>query len=1417
MKKILGLDLGTNSIGWAVVNEAETPEERASIIKLGVRVNPLTADEKKFFSTGKGISVNAARTLKHGQRLNLFRYKLRRKILIESLIENNIITNKTLLAEVGNNTTYETYKIRAKSASEMISLEEFARVLLMINKKRGYKSSRKTKSSETETGQIIDGKDIAVHLQVNNVTPGEYAYSLLLKSEKISHLDFYRSDLQSEFDKIWCFQQLFYPEILTTELKQELENKNSKQTWVICKDPFNIVGIKREKKGNDLKIENYKFRVEGLTRQLDLEQLAIVLQEINSQITNSSGYLGEISDKSKILFINKQTIGQYLYNQITTNPNYSTKNQIFYRQDYESEFNTIWDCQAKFHTQLTSELKNEIKDIIIFYQRKLKSQKGLVSFCEFESQTKEFEIDGKIKKRTVGSKVCPKSSPIFQEFKIWQILNNIEVSGKVIEGSNNELDLFDENRNTKFKYGKRLLTEDEKNTLYREISIKESITDKEALKLLFINHKNLKLNYNKIDGNRTQATLFDAYNKIIYRSGHGEHDFKKLESSKIIKIVEEVFSALDFNINILNFNPCLLGKELEKQESYQLWHLLYSYEGDNSISGNEKLINLIQNKWGFDKEYATILANINLQDDYGSLSAKAMKKILPHLINGKQYDEACLSAGYNHSARSLTKEQIDNKILVDKLDLLQKNSLRNPVVEKILNQMINLVNELIATYGRPDEIRVELARELKKSAKEREQATSDISIQTKAHENIKKILEEEFGLKHISKNDIIRYRLYEELASNGYKTLYSNIQIKKSEIFSNNYDIEHIIPKALIFDDSFSNKTLEISSINKEKGKMTALDYVAYKYGEEGLEQYKNRIQDLSKSKHISLAKYNKLLKKGCDIGEGFINRELRDTQYIAIKAREILESVSKHVVATTGSITDRLRNDWGLVDVMKELNFPKYDALGLTEIIETRDGKRIKKIKDWTKRNDHRHHAMDALTVAYTKQAYIQYLNNLSARYKEEATSKNEVSQKSILGIENKHLIRDDKKLKFIAPTDNFRAEAKYHLEDILISIKAKNKVVTSNINITKKSNENNRVKQLTPRGQLHEESIYKTIKRPIVQLDKVNNKFDIDKISTVTSSLYRQLLLNRLNENNNDPKKAFGGKNSLDKKPIYINGKDGETMPIEVKTITLENIFTKRVIISEKINIDNVIDNNIRKILSNRLKEFKGNRKDAFSNLDTNPIWLNKEKNISIKRVQVKAKVSNADPIHFKCNNLGEFILDKNNSKIPTDYIVTGNNHHAAIFRDDKGNLQEHMVSFMEATQSALLGFPIVDINYNNELGWEFLFTLKQNEYFVFPRYKTTENEAGETEDILIFDPNDIDLLDPNNYSIISPNLFRVQKISSKYYNFRHHLETTVDNEDLILKNITWKRIRSLNELNSVIKVRINHIGQIVSTGEY
>lgn len=1379
MKRILGLDLGTTSIGWALVNEAENNNEASSIVRLGVRVNPLTVDEKSNFEKGKAITTNADRQLRHGARINLQRYKLRRQNLHDCLQKQGWLGTEAMYEE-GKASTFETYKLRAKAAEEEISLHEFARVLFMLNKKRGYKSNRK--ANNKEDGQLFDGMTIAKKLYEEHLTPAEYSLQLLNKGKKFTQ-GYYRSDLNAELEKIWDEQKKYYPEILTDEFKQQLEGKTKTNTSKIFLGKYGIYSA--DLKGLDRKLQPLKWRVEALQQQVDKEVLAFVISDLKGQIANTSGLLGAISDRSKELYFNKQTVGQYLWASLEENPHISIKNKPFYRQDYLDEFEKIWETQAAFHKQLTPELKQEIRDIIIFYQRPLKSKKSLISVCELEQRKVKATIDGKEKEITIGPKVAPKSSPVFQEFRIWQNLNNV----LLIDNDTNE---------------KRPLDEDERNLLYEELSIKAKLSKTETLKILNKKGKQWDLNYKELEGNRTQAILFDCYNRIITLTGHKECDFKKIKASEIRHYVSTIFKNLGFSTEILDFDPSLEKHELEKQPMYQLWHLLYSYESDNSRTGNESLLRKLETTFGFPEEYATVLCDVVFEEDYGNLSVKAMRKILPYLQAGNDYSQACAYAGYNHSRHSLTKEELDKKVYKERLGLLPKNSLRNPVVEKILNQMINVINAIIDEYGKPDEIRIEMARELKSSAADRKKTTHAISQGNAENQCIREILEKEFALSYISRNDIIKYKLYEELKPNGFKTLYSDTYIPKDKLFSKDFDIEHIIPKARLFDDSFSNKTLEARDINLAKSNKTAFDFVKEKYGEQGAEAYKKKLDMLLGNNVISRAKYNKLLMAEADIPSDFIKRDLNNTQYIAKKAYEILGELVRTVTPTTGKITNRLREDWQLVDVMKELNFEKYEKLGLTEIVEDRDGRKIKRIKDWTKRNDHRHHAMDALAIAFTKPSYIQYLNNLNAR-----SNKGD----SIYAIENKELHYEEGKLRFNAPipVNEFRAEAKRHLSAILVSIKAKNKVMTQNVNKIKTKHGIIKKIQLTPRGPLHNSTIYGTKMRPIIKMVKVGAALDEATINKVSSPAIREALLKRLNEYSGNAKKAFTGKNILEKNPIYLNAERTKTVPALVKTVEWESFHPTRKLIDKDLNVDKVVDKGIRNILKARLEEFNGDAKKAFSNLEENPIYLDQTKKIALKRVSIEGVLS-AIPLHTLKNQAGKPIMGKDGKPVLGNYVQTSNNHHIAFYYDEDGNLQDNAVSFFEAAERKSQGISVIDKDYNRDKGWRFLFTMKQNEYFVFP------NEATG------FIPSEVDLTDEANYGIISPNLYRVQKMSriekgtsvSRDYWFRHHLETIL-NDDSRLKNSAFKRINSLKPLEGIIKVRINSIGKIVAVGEY
>lgn len=1283
MKKILGLDLGTTSIGWAMVNEAENENEHSSIIRLGVRLisldnftqsngKDIKMRKEDAFSKGIGISTRAARRSARSTRVNGRRFKQRREELKRLLREAGWITSETLLCEDGKNTTYETLSLRARAVKEEITLPELARVLLAINKKRGYKSNRKLKTQDE--GEAIDGIQIARLLYDEQITPAQYVCQLYDEGRKYVP-QFYPSDLRAEFKAIWDVQCITN-EVLTNDLFERLQGREEKATWAVLAEALNLEGIKREGKRDEQKRENYRWRVEALKAPMDGERLAIVLSRINHDIAATSGYLGSISDRSKELTFKHLTVGQYLYDIISKDRHKSLKRRVFYREDYMDEFERIWEAQAQFHPEaLTPQLKKQVRNTCIFFQRDLKSQKHLLDYCTFEQEQIETTTpEGKSVHFTKGQKVCPKSSPLFQEFRLLQMLNNLEVTDRS-------------------DYSHRLLTTNERDVLYAELSLRDSMKKKEILSLLKLPAKSFDLNYDEIKGNATRAALFKRINATLPLTGHDELD-DKAKSVLRLHAVRSIYEMMGFEPSLLDFDYTLPGHALEQQPYYRLWHLLYSSEGKNL---NEHISSICHFE---DEEYAKIIAKANLEDGYCNLSAKAIRRILPHLQAGLTYDKACEQAGYRHSERSLTREENEQRELLPQLPPYRSGVLRNPVVDKVLAQVTNVVNNIIEVYGRPDEIRVEMAREMKKTAKQRQDMADAIKKNTDNAERIRQILASEFGYTNPSRNDIIRWRLYEELAANDYKTLYSNTYIPRDQVFSRTFDIEHIIPQARLFDDSFGNKTLELVSVNGEKGAMTAYDYMAEKCSPEDLDQYEKKINSLLRDGAISKTKHDHLLMKMADIPEDFIQRDLRETQYICRAASEMLLQVVRSVVVTTGSITDHLREKWQLVDIMKELNLPLYDRLGMVRTDINHDNQPVRRIEGWTKRSDNRHHAMDALTVAFTRRSFIQYLNTLNANYEK---------------------VRTVHPLPSPMPLGEFRAEALRQLNQILISSRVSQKVGTMH------TNRFDGRQELTPRGKLHAETYYRRIEQ--------------------------------------------------DGKPVYISRKD----------------------VTPELDIRKVIDHRIRTILTERLKEYGGDPKKAFANLDENPIWLNQQAGICVKKVSViSGKDSNPMSLHTKRDKTGRHVTDAQGLPIPTDYVATDGNHHIAFFRDEKGKLHEHAVSFFEAVVRRASGLPVVDTDYNSDLGWKFLFSLQRGEYIIFP-----------DDD---FAPQELDLTDPSNFAEVSPHLFIVQKLSSKYYNFRHHLDPTT-NEEKNLRDVTWRRVQSITPLLNIVKVRLDSLGRIVS----
>lgn len=1101
-----------------------------------------------------------------------------------------------------------------------------------------------------------------------------------------------------------------------------------------------------EKIFNLSSLELYGLRAKSVSEKITLQELGRVLILLNqrrgflsnrksqTEEENSTDYKRRISELESEL--KGKTIGQELYQELCQDKNINTvllRERTYLRATYIEEFDRIWDCQKDYYPDILTggindennkgTLYNTIKNRIIFYQRPLKSQKGLISNCIFEKH----------------HKAITKTSPYFEQFRIWQKLNDL--SWKTTDGQ-----LFYPTQEQKEKLYNELFYNVEQKSKYKlTISKIKSI-------LGYSSREKIYLNFIELDGSRTYSILKSAiFNASI------EHPEK----------------YLSFNSDIND----------EKGGLLELWHITYSLPTESEV------INTLEKKFPFTKEQATIIAKeVGYGSDYGSLSTRAIRKLLPHLQKGLSYSKACDAVGYDHSGYKTTVK------LQDKLEYIPKNSLRNPVVEQILNQVVNMVNLAIEKHGKFDEIRVELARELRNSAKTRKIITIQNAKNKKDNDAIRHTLQNEYAFKVVNGRDVKRYTLWKET---GYQCLYCNNPISKTEFLNGQADIEHILPKSRSFSNSMSNYILAHRKCNADKNQMTAFDYMQSK-SIEIFNQYIERVNAVyaDGKGSITKSKFDNLMCSGADIPSDFVERMKKDTQYISKEAVKMLKKICENTYTTTGQVTDFLREKWELKNVLEELTFDTYKAIGQIETKEFKDRqgaiKNYEAIKEWSKRDDHRHHAVDALICALTDQKIIFKLNNLNKlyQYERDALSKEEVGEIEKI-IESKFNLKSFADLSdnwLNEPVKNLRSNVKNHLENIFVSIKkSSSKVLTKNINEAK----NTKLQTTwTPRGRIHEDTVMSQIKRIAEKKVKLNPGFN--QLDNIVNPEIKSLISIHLNHFDSNPKTAFDSK-TLKKNPIVYKNE-------EIKEVSVfENVCTKRVSISEKMTpaqIEKITDKNIQAKLKERISEY-GNIKKAFSNLDENPIWMNKEKGIKIKSVTVsdESKVE----------------------KLRNGFVKTGGNHHALIYKDDTGKYNDKVVSFWEAIEIGLENirqhnkpYPIINRSDNELLG-EFQFSMQINDLFVFD-LKHTENPIEE---------NEIDFLDAKNRKLISKKLFRLQKMSKKSngqfaVTLRHHLETSVNRNDATLKGITWEEFTKNSDISKLTKIKINHLGEIIKIGE-
>ena len=1050
-------------------------------------------------------------------------------------------------------------------------------------------------------------------------------------------------------------------------------------------------------------------------RHVKSDAAAIVGDEGEKKKDSNSAYLAGIRANDEKLQDEHKTVGQYFAEQLRQNQSesptggisYRIKDQIFSRQRYIDEYDQIMAAQRVHYPDiLTDEFIRMLRDEVIFMQRPLKSCKHLVSLCEFEKQEKVMRVqqdDGKGGRQLVerkvkfGPKVAPKSSPLFQLCRIYEAVNNIRLTRP--DGS--PRDITPEERvkivahlqssaSLSFAALKKLLKE--------KALIADQLTSKSGLK-----------------GNTTRVALAAALQP--YPQYHRLLDMELETRMMTVQLTDEETGE------VTEREVAVVTDSYVRQPLYRLWHILYSIEERDAMR-RALITQLGMKEEDLDGGLLDQLYRLDfVKPGYGNKSAKFICKLLPQLQQGLGYSEACAAVGYRHS-NSPTSEEITERTLLEKIPLLQRNELRQPLVEKILNQMINLVNALKDEYG-IDEVRVELARELKMSREERERMAEGNRRREKENKAIAEKIRE-CGL-FPTKSRIRKYMLWEEA---GEQCLYCGQILTLSQCLNgDDMEVEHIIPKSVLYDDSYGNKTCACRRCNKEKGNRTALEYIRAKGWEA---EYMERINGLLDKKAISYSKHQRLRWLKEDIPSDFLERQLRLTQYISRQAMAILQQGIRRVSASEGGVTARLRSLWGYDDILHTLNLDRYDSMGETERV-SREGETTEKlrIKDWSKRKDHRHHAIDALVVASTRQGYIQRLNRVSSESEREAMS-GEIEVQKATKTDKLSLLE-----RWLTQRPHLSVRAvSDKVAEILISYRPGKRVVTRGRNIYlrhgKKCVQSG---LLVPRGPLSKETVYGQ---------------------------------------------------------ITVNGE-----PQIVCKYDLHSLKAK--------DVDYVVDLALRKRLKELLAQHGGKEKEAFAG----DVYMDEAGTQGpIRSVRCFTGLDRSKMKAVKYDEQGDAV----------GFVSPRNNHHLAIYRTPKGKLVESIVTFWDAVDRARYGIPLV-ITHPREVMEQVLQRgdVPESVLSLLPPSDWVFVDSLQQDEMVIIGLSDEELqraFEARDYRMLSEHLYRVQKVSSLYYVFRYHLETSVaDDKNTTGRVPKFHRIVSFKsyEEKNVRKVRVDLLGRI------
>ncbi|WP_290764442.1 type II CRISPR RNA-guided endonuclease Cas9 [Fibrobacter sp. UBA4297] len=981
MKKILGLDLGTNSIGWAVVNaDAITRNDGSRYLKpnsisaAGSRIIPMSADVLGNFESGITVSQTKDRTDKRMARRLHERALLRRERLLRILSlmdflpkhfaskinrygkftddsEPKLAWRKNtegkyefifqdafneMLAEFkdkqpeivkeGKKIPYDwtIYYLRKKALEKALSKEELSWLLLQFNQKRGYYQLRGEEEDIPQDKKIEYLAQKVVKVEATDQKKGDDIwYNVYLENGMI-----YRRTSKAPLDWEGKIKEF----IVTTDLEKDGTPKKDKEG--------NIKRSFRAPQEDDWTLLKKKTEadIEKSTKTVGCYIYDSLLNNPKQKI------IGKLVRTVERKFY-KEELTQILKKQVELIP--ELRNDNLYKQCIEELYPIN---EAHRNTIAKTDFANLFINDILFYQRPLKSKKSQIDNCPYEEH---IFIDSKTgEKKKVPVKCITKSNPLFQEFRLWQFIQNLRIyqREKEIDGKlSTDVDITSE----------CLKSEEDYVRLFDWLNDRESIEQEELLKYLF-NTKKSKNKENPYRWNYVEDKVYPC---------------------------NETRATILKGLSKCGINASVLSSEMEMA----LWHILYSVEDKKEI---ETALTHFAQKQGWNGEFAIVFSKLKpFKKDYGSYSEKAIKKLLSLMRMGKywnqdnidkntldridkiingEYDEkisnrvrdnainlkdisdfrglpvwlACYIVYDRHSeAKDCTKwntpEEIDSY-----LKKFKQHSLRNPIVEQVVTETLRTVRDIWKQEGQIDEIHLELGRDLKNPADKRKKMSENILKNENTNLRIKAMLmefmnpgmgienvrpyspsqqdilriyeenalenltkdDEEFDfISKISKqaqptkSDIVRYKCWLEQK---YRSPYTGKTISLSKLFTSAYEIEHIIPQSRYFDDSFSNKVICEAEVNKLKDRQLGHEFIEEHHGEKVQLSQGEVVEILSVDAYEKFVKENyannrvkmkKLLME--NIPDEFIERQLNDSRYISKVVKGLLSNIVREKI----------------------------------------------------------------------------------------------------------------------------------------------------------------------------------------------------------------------------------------------------------------------------------------------------------------------------------------------------------------------------------------------------------------------------------------------------------------------------------------------------------------------------------------